>query len=136
MRANFSENGGIMANRRLRLRASLWAATVTAPMSGAALPALGQTSVQDEIDQLKRQLQQEQHDKEVKLLQQQIRNEHDEVKLLQNQIRQLQRKGAIGAKPPVPSRLISTGPISATGAQTFGREFAFGYRNFLLEGEF
>jgi phosphate-selective porin OprO/OprP len=35
-----------------------------------------------------------------------------------------------------PSRLISTGPISAHGAQTFGPEFALGYRNFLLEGEF
>ena len=48
----------------------------------AALPALGQTSVQDEIDRPKRQLQlqQEQHEKEVKLLQQKIRNEYDEVK--------------------------------------------------------
>jgi phosphate-selective porin OprO and OprP len=35
-----------------------------------------------------------------------------------------------------PSRLISTGPISATGAQTFGPELAFGRRNFLVEGEF
>jgi phosphate-selective porin OprO/OprP len=35
-----------------------------------------------------------------------------------------------------PSRLISTGPISAHGAQTFGPELAVGYRNFLVEGEF
>jgi phosphate-selective porin OprO and OprP len=70
------------------------AAIVVAAASAAATPALAQTSVQDEIDLLKKQmqLQQEQHDKEVKLLQQQIRSQHDEVKLLQIQIRSLQTK--------------------------------------------
>jgi phosphate-selective porin OprO and OprP len=87
-----------------RSREAVLAAALTAAVSFATQPALSQTtSVQDQIDQLKRQLQQqqEQHDKEVKLLQQQIRSQHDEVKLLQNQIRQLQQKAPVAGRPAV-----------------------------------
>ena len=92
------------------------AAIVVAAASAAATPALAQTSVQDEIDLLKKQmqLQQEQHDKEVKLLQQQIRSQHDEVKLLQIQIRSLQtkqggNKGAVRTAGPTTGRGLCRG---------------------------
>jgi phosphate-selective porin OprO and OprP len=69
-----------------------------------SFPAFGQTSVQDEINQLKHQmeLREARHDKEVKLLQGQIQSQHKEVELLRSQIRSLQQK------QPAPGNAVST----------------------------